>query len=115
MVLAAILFSVAALIGMLMAGIRLRGAPHPPASLALVHGVFAVSGFGALGYAWMQSGSLPGLAEWAFGVFVLAALGGLTLLGAFHLRGRPLPVWMVIGHGAVALAGLGLLIASVAA
>ena len=43
------------------------------------------------------------------GVFALAALGGLTLFLGFHLRQKPLPVWMILGHGLVGIAGVVLL------
>ncbi len=43
-------------------------------------------------------------------VLGLAALGGLTL-ATLRFRGMPRPpLWMVLGHGAVAATGLGLLI-----
>jgi hypothetical protein len=35
-------------------------------------------------------------------VFVLAALGGFTLF-SFHLRSRPMPVFLVLVHGAAAI------------
>ncbi len=43
-------------------------------------------------------------------VLVLAAVGGLTL-AAIRLSGKPWPpMWMALGHGAVAATGVGLLI-----
>jgi hypothetical protein len=43
-------------------------------------------------------------------VLVLAAIGGLTL-AAIRLSGKPWPpMWMALGHGAVAATGVGLLI-----
>ena len=42
-------------------------------------------------------------------MFALAALGGLTLFLGFHLRQKPLPVWMILGHGLVGIAGVVLL------
>ena len=43
-------------------------------------------------------------------VLALAAVGGLTL-AVIRLRGAPWPpLWMALGHGAVAATGVGLLI-----
>src|SRR5262245_26213144 len=105
MTIAAVLFTLTALGGAGLAGIRLKGEPYPPLWLALGHGAGGLAGFVALGYTWSSAG-IPDLAQYAFYAFVAAALGGATLLGLFHLRERPLPVWMVLGHGAVGLAGL---------
>ena len=49
----------------------------------------------------------------ALGVFVLAALGGATIFVGFHLKERPLPIPLVIGHGLVAVTGFVLLLLSV--
>jgi hypothetical protein len=54
--------------------------------------------------------SIPQLAQIALGIFVLAALGGVTLFTMFHSKGRPLPIPFMLGHGLIALAGLGLLL-----
>src|SRR4051812_49356608 len=97
---AAILFTLTALGGLAMAGIRLKGAPYPPLWLALGHGAGGIAGFAALGYAWAATG-IPQLAQWACYVLVAASLGGLGLLTLFHLQKKPLPVWMVLGHGAI--------------
>jgi hypothetical protein len=42
------------------------------------------------------------LAQGALGLFVLAALGGAGIFVGFHLRERPLPIPLVIGHGLIA-------------
>ncbi|MBA3481858.1 MAG: hypothetical protein H0T51_08595, partial [Pirellulales bacterium] len=44
------------------------------------------------------------------GHFVLAVGGGVTLFTMFHLKGRPLPIPLMLGHGLIALTGLGLLL-----
>ena len=51
MQLAAILLSLAALGGIVMVAIRLKGAPLPPTGLALAHGAIAACGVVALAYA----------------------------------------------------------------
>jgi hypothetical protein len=109
MQLAAILLSLAALGGVTMVVIRLKGAPLPPTGLALAHGAIAACGVVALAYAAYEPG-IPHLAQIALGVFIVAALGGLTLFLLFHRPGRPLPVSLMLGHGVLALAGLGLLL-----
>jgi hypothetical protein len=112
MQLAAVLFALAALGGLLMAGIRLSGTPRPPIWLALGHGVIAAGGLGTLGYA-AATQSLPTVGLLALGGFILAALGGATLLIAFHLQGKPLPIPLVIGHGLLAIASFVLLLVGI--
>jgi hypothetical protein len=109
MQLAAILLSLAALGGVAMVVIRLRGAPLPPIGLATGHGTIAAIGVLVLAYNAYTPG-IPQLAQIALGIFVLAALGGLTLFTMFHLKGRPLPIPLMLGHGVIALTGLGLLL-----
>jgi hypothetical protein len=109
MQLAAILLSLAALGGVAMVVIRLRGAPLPPIGLATGHGTIAAIGVIVLAYNAYDPG-IPQRAQIALGIFVLAALGGVTLFTMFHLKGRPLPIPLMLGHGLLALAGLGLLL-----
>lgn len=105
---AAILLGLAALGGALIAGMRLTGTPRPPTWLAVGHGLIAASGVAALAYA-AATQSLPTLALVALGVFVLAALGGITIFALFHLREKPLPIPLVLGHGVIAITGYVLL------
>jgi hypothetical protein len=100
---AMIVLGLAALGGATMAAIRLSGTPRPPTWLALAHGLIAAVGLILLGNVWMTDG-VPWLAQVAFGVFILAALGGLTMFLGYHLRNRPLPILFVTGHGLVAVA-----------
>jgi hypothetical protein len=109
MQLAAILLSLAALGGITMVVIRLKGAPLPPTGLATAHGTIAGIGVLVLGYNAYNPG-IPQLAQIALGIFVLAALGGVTLFTMFHSKGRPLPIPFMLGHGLLALTGLGLLL-----
>ena len=112
MQLAAILIAGAALGGITMLVIRLGGAARPPTWLALGHGAMAVCGLATLGYAAVTE-DLPTIAHVALGVFVLAALGGLTIFVGFHLKRRPLPIPFVLGHGAIALTGFILLLIAI--
>jgi hypothetical protein len=112
MALAATVLGIAALGGLTLAAIRLRGTPRPPTWIAIAHGAVAATGVALLIYAAVAPG-IPGLAQIALGVFLLAALSGSGIFIGFHLRAKPLPVPLVIGHGLTALAGLVLLLISV--
>jgi len=102
---AAITLGLAALGGLTLAGIRLSGTPRPPTWVALGHGTVAATGLGFLIYAAVVPG-IPGLAQVALGILVLAALGGAVLFFGFHIREKPLPIPLVLGHGLTALTGL---------
>jgi hypothetical protein len=109
---AAVLFLLAALGGITMVGIRLSGQPRPPTWLALGHGAIAASGLVTLIYtAAMQT--IPLLAQIALGIFVLAALGGATIFLGFHMKEKPLPIPLMLGHGAAALTGFVLLVLAI--
>lgn len=108
---AAIVLSLAALGGLTMLAIRLSGSPRPPTWLALGHGIIAATGIALLAYSAMTPG-IPPMAQVAFGLIVLAAIGGISIFVLFHLKNLPLPIPIVIGHGLLALTGLGLLWAS---
>ena len=107
---AAIVLVLAALGGLVVAGIRLSGAPRPPTWVALGHGAVAATGLGLLIYAAAVSPGIPFLAQVALGVLLLAAVGGATLFLGFHLREKPLPIPLVLGHGVTALVGVVLLL-----
>jgi hypothetical protein len=79
--------------------------------MALGHGAVAATGVGLLLYAAIATG-IPALAQIALAIFVLAALGGAVLLLGFHLRSKPLPIPLVIGHGLIAAAAYVLLLLS---
>jgi hypothetical protein len=102
----------AALGGLTLAAIRLRGTPRPPTWMALGHGIVAASGLILLGYAAATDG-IPQLAQIALGVLVLAAVGGATIFLGFHRRQLALPIPLVLGHGLTAIAGFVLLLVAV--
>jgi hypothetical protein len=112
MQIAGVLFLLTALGGIFVASYPLRGLPRPPTLLALGHGAAGIISFGALGYAAFTDG-LSTLGWVALGLFVLAALGGATLFLGFHLREKPLPVPIVLGHGLTAVIALGVLWAAI--
>ena len=102
---AVVLLAITAVGGLLMAGIRFSGRPHPPTIITMVHGLLAASGLTLLLYAAFTAG-LPG-SGWIGLVLILGAvLGGLMLNLGYHWKNLPLPIWLVMVHGAVAAVGL---------
>jgi hypothetical protein len=108
---AAIVLGLAALGGLTLAIIRLRGAPWPPTWLALVHGAVAATGVGLLLYAAFTE-VIPQMAKVALGIFLLAVVGGAVLFLGFHMNRKPLPIPFVIGHGLIAVTGFVLMLLS---
>lgn len=108
MVIALVLFGIAALGGLVMAAIRLRGAERPPTAIALLHGVLAAAGLIALIVA-VTAGSVPGLARTALIIFIVAALGGFFLF-AQHMQKKALPIPVMVVHALVAVVGFVLLL-----
>lgn len=106
---AAVILAFAALGGVTLAAIRLSGKPRPPTWMALGHGAVAVAGTGVIAYAALTTG-VPLMVQIALGVFVLAALGGATIFLGFHLKEKPLPIPLMLGHGLLAATGYGLLL-----
>ena len=109
---AAIVLGLAALGGLTLATIRLLGTPRPPTWMALGHGTVAAAGLGLLIYAAIDHG-IPSLAQIALGLIVLAALGGMTIFLGFHMRQKPLPIPLVVGHGLIATTGYVLLLVAI--
>jgi hypothetical protein len=105
---AAIILILAAFVGAFVASYPLRGFARPPTPLAILHGLIAATGLGLLIKAHLDA-PLPGLAGTALWVLVLAALGGATMFLGFHLRGKPLPKLLVVGHALIAATGLTML------
>ena len=106
---AAALFGVAALGGLLMAGMRFSGIPRPPAWLAMGHGLLAAAGLTLLTYAAVTVG-IPPMAQFALGLFVTAALGGIAMNLLFHWKLQPLPIPLMCLHAVLAVAGFTLLL-----
>lgn len=109
MVLGTILLGLAAVGGLYMALFRLMGNPRPPDWIPPLHGAVAASGVLLLIIEASTNG-LPRLAQWALGLFILAAGGGAFIYVRYHRRGEPLPIPFVLGHGVLALTGVFLLI-----
>lgn len=75
MMLAVVLFAMAATGGLVLAGIRFSGRPYPPLALALVHGAAAGSALVALILA-VAGGDTPVAAKVSLAMFLGAAVGG---------------------------------------
>jgi hypothetical protein len=109
---ATVLLGVGAAGGLVMAGIRLKGADRPPSWLAMLHGVLAAAALTLLAYAAFTVG-IPTLAQYALAVLIVAALGGAAINLLYHSKMLPLPIPMVIGHALLAALGFVLLLMSV--
>jgi hypothetical protein len=109
---AVIVLGLAALGGLTLAVIRLRGMPLPPTWLAIVHGLVAATGLVLLIYD-VANTEVGEHIKLSLGILVLAALGGAGLFFGFHMRGRPLPIPFVLAHGLIAAAGYVVLLMSV--
>jgi hypothetical protein len=111
MTIALVLFALAALGGVYMATVRLRGAERPPTAIALVHGAAAAAGLVVLIVA-VVGMTDPGLARTALVVFVIAALGGFYLF-AQHMQKKALPIPVMVLHGLLAVVGFVILLVAV--
>lgn len=105
------LLVLAALGGLVMAGLRFAGRDHPPTWLAMAHGFLAAAAVTLLLYAWATVG-LPAMASTAVILFVIAAAGGVFMNLGYHWRGRPLPKGVMVVHALLAVAGFVLLLMS---
>ena len=104
----AVLLAIAAVGGLAMAAIRFSGRPAPPSWLAMLHGFLAAAGLTLLAYAYFAL-TLPTFAAAALPLFLIAAAGGVVLNLGYHLKTRPLPIWLVLVHAAIAVAAFVLL------
>ena len=111
MTVALIVLILAALGGVVMAAMVLRGRDRPPTGIAIVHGLLAATGVALLASA-VFSTDTGGLARYALYVFFAAIAGGALMFLGFHLRGKPLPKPVVIIHGLAAATGIALLVAA---
>lgn len=106
---ALVLFAIAAIGGLVLAGMRMSGREVPPTSIALIHGLFAAAGLVTLIVSVLQAAS-AGTAGVALAIFLVAAVGGFVLF-SFHLRKRALPIPLVVIHGLVAVTAFVVLLA----
>jgi hypothetical protein len=106
-----VLLAIAAVGGLVMAGIRFVGNRPPPAPLAMLHGFLAAAAITLLLYA-AATVRLPGLALVALALFLAAAGGGAILNLNYHWKQLPLPKWLVVLHAIAAVTGFVLLAAA---
>ena len=109
---ATVLLGAGAVGGLVMAGIRLKGAERPPSWLAMGHGVLAAAALTLLTYAALTVG-IPQLAQFGLGLLILAAIGGAGINLLYHSKMLPLPIPLIIGHALIAVSGFVLLLVSV--
>ena len=100
------IFLVAALGGLFMARQVFTG-NKPSVAVAMLHGPLAAAGLFLVFWLWIESGAST-LIGVAFGVLVLAAMGGFFLV-SYHMRDLPHPKPVVIIHALVAVTGVGIL------
>ena len=101
---AVVIFAISAVGGIVMAGIRFGGKPHPPTWLAMLHGFLSAAALTLLIYAACTVG-LPSLALTATVLFVVAAIGGVFMNLNYHWKMLPLPKWLVVVHAVIAVVG----------
>jgi hypothetical protein len=103
MIVALVLFALAAVGGLVLALQRFSGKPLPSLPLALGHGAAAASGLVIL-IVFVTGEGGPSGAKVALGLFLVAALGGFVLFSR-HLRKASLPIPLIVVHALVAVAG----------
>jgi len=106
---ACVLLAIAAVGGLVMAGVAFAGKAQPPTWLAMLHGLLAGAALTLLLFAYFTVG-LPALAGVALLLFLLAAAGGAYLNLNFHWKMLPLPKGIIVGHAGAAVAGFVLLL-----
>ena len=99
---ACVLFLLAALGGLAMAGIRFSGNRNPPVWLAMGHGGLAVAGVALLAFA-VVAGGAPAAALWSLVLLLVAAAGGTVLFLSYEWKRELLPTWLVLVHAVVAV------------
>jgi hypothetical protein len=109
---AAVLLALAALGGLIMAGLRFAGHPYPSSWLAMGHGFLAGAAVTLLIYAYFTVGlPTPGLV--ALVLFLLAAAGGVFMNLGYHWKQLPLPKTLVLVHALIAVLGFVLLLVAI--
>ena len=102
------LFGLTALGGVAMGLIRFSSGKNPPSWLAMMHGFLAAAGLTLLAYAVLVLDA-PSLAFMALLLFVVGSAGGIALNLVYHLKGIPLPKWIVVVHALISVLALVLL------
>lgn len=105
----AVLFAIAAVGGIVMVLMHLKGSAIPT-PLALLHGLLGAAGLVVL-ILIVQGGGAGTLLTTSLVLFVVAALGGFVLF-ANHLKKKPLSTPLIFIHGGVAVVAFVLLLAT---
>lgn len=104
-----ILFLLTALFGLIIVSAVFKNKPTPKPAV-LIHGVLAfISILVLAGY--LAAGHVNTLLITSLVLFVLAALGGLTMLSV-DLKNKPIPKLFAVVHPIVAIAGIVVLVIS---
>jgi hypothetical protein len=93
------LFALGAIIGMYLLALVLQK-KETPKSVAFIHGAFVAV---ALILLIIYNSQHPGLME-SIVLFLIAAVGGLVLITR-DLTGKPIPGWLAVVHGLIAVSG----------
>src|SRR5687767_13208760 len=101
------LFIIAALFGLVVLTAILKDRPTP-SLMVLMHGCFAVIAL-LIVITYVASGHTSTLLIISMSLFILAALGGLTLL-TIDLSKKPIPKAIALAHPALAITALVLLV-----
>lgn len=109
---AAAFFALAALGGITMGIMLLRGEARPPAWLSMLHGMLATAGFVLLAQAALTVG-VPFMAQMALAIFAVAASGGVYLNLGFRQKNEPIPFAILGGHAALAVLGFLMLLTAI--
>lgn len=109
---AVVLLAITAMGGLLMAGMRFSGRPHPPTLFAMVHGLLAGAGITLILYAGLAAG-MPGGGWGGLALLLVAVVGGVVLNLRYHWEKRELPIGLMLAHAGLAVAGFVVLVLSV--
>jgi hypothetical protein len=108
---AIVILALAAVGGVALALQRFKGGSNPSLGVAAIHGLAAAVGL-VLVLVAVLGGSAASPAPVGLVLLVLAALGGFVLI-AQHLRGKLIPMGLVVGHALAAVAGFVVLLVAV--
>lgn len=99
------LFALAAILGMILLSFILKG-KETPKGVAIAHGLLAATGLVLL--IMYTTKATPGPVESVI-LFAIAATGGIIVF-ARDITNKPIPKWLAVVHGLVAVAGFAFLL-----